>query len=64
VSIRALALSLAATLVLAFLGAAVYDISLENALVLAPVFVIGAGAVAGLVVLWWKAARNDLRRRG
>jgi hypothetical protein len=64
VSARALAVSLAVTLGLVFLATAVYDIPLENALVLAPVFVIGAGAVAGLVVLWWKAARDNLRRRG
>jgi hypothetical protein len=64
VSARSVAVSLAVTLGLVLLATAVYDIPLENALVLAPVFVIGAGAVAGLVVLWWKAVRDNLRRRG
>ena len=60
---RAVAISLAVTLGLAFAAAAVYDIPLENALVLAPVLVISAGLVGGLVVIWWKAARDNLRRR-
>jgi hypothetical protein len=64
VSVRAIALSLAVTLALAFTATAVYDISIESALVLAPVFVIGLGLVAGLAVIWWKAARDSLRRRG
>lgn len=55
---------LALTLVSAVVATAVYDISFESALVLAPVFVISLGLVAGLAVIWWKAARDNLRRRG
>jgi Ni/Fe-hydrogenase subunit HybB-like protein len=62
-SLRSVAVSLAVTLVLAWISTLVYDISWESALVLAPVFVIGAAAVGGLSVVWYKAARDNLRRR-
>jgi hypothetical protein len=41
----------------------VFDISLDRAAVLAPVLVVIAGAVAGLVVLWTKIGWESLRRR-
>jgi hypothetical protein len=40
-----------------------FDIRLERAAVLAPVLVVIAGAVAGLVVLWTKIGWESLRRR-
>jgi uncharacterized membrane protein len=40
-----------------------FDIKLERAAVLAPVLVVIAGAVAGLVVLWTKIGWESLRRR-
>jgi hypothetical protein len=63
VAVRALAVLLL-TFASALVAVAVYDISIESALVLAPVFVISLGLVAGLVVVWFKAARDSLRRRG
>jgi hypothetical protein len=40
-----------------------FDIKLERAAVLAPVLVVVAGAVAGLIVLWTKIGWESLRRR-
>jgi hypothetical protein len=40
-----------------------FDIKLERAAILAPVLVVVAGAVAGLVVLWTKVGWESLRRR-
>jgi hypothetical protein len=40
-----------------------FDIKLERAAVLAPVLVVVAGAVAGLVVLWTKIGWESLQRR-
>jgi hypothetical protein len=40
-----------------------FGIKLERAAVLAPVLVVIAGAVAGLVVLWTKIGWESLRRR-
>lgn len=40
-----------------------FDIRFERAAVLAPVLVVIAGAVAGLVVLWTKIGWESLRRR-
>ena len=62
-TLRAVAISSAVTIALVLAATAIYDIPLENALVLAPVLVISAGLVGGLVVIWWKAARDNLRRR-
>lgn len=38
-----------------------YDISVERALLLAPVLVISAGLIAGLGLLLWRAAVQSLR---
>jgi thiol:disulfide interchange protein len=40
-----------------------FDLKLERAAVLAPVLVVVAGAVAGLVVLWTKIGWESIRRR-
>jgi hypothetical protein len=40
-----------------------FDIRFERAAVLAPVLVVIAGAVAGLVVLWTKVGWESLRSR-
>ena len=52
--------------VLAALGVAwLFELSTEHVLVLAPVIVVGTAAVVGLVLLWAKAALENLRgRRG
>jgi nitrate reductase gamma subunit len=48
--------------VLAAFGVAwLFELSTENVLVLAPVIVLGTAAVAGLVLLWIRAARDSLR---
>jgi hypothetical protein len=41
----------------------VFELPLERAAVLAPVLVVVAGAVAGLVVLWTKVGWESLQRR-
>jgi nitrate reductase gamma subunit len=49
--------------VLAAFGVAwLFELSTEHVLVLAPVIVVGTAAVAGLVLLWIRAARDSLRR--
>ena len=40
-----------------------FDVRLERAAVLAPVLVVIAGALGGLVVLWTKIGWESLRRR-
>jgi uncharacterized membrane protein YidH (DUF202 family) len=40
----------------------VTDLSFERAVLLAPVLVIGLGAVAGLVVFWGRVGWESLRR--
>jgi thiol:disulfide interchange protein len=40
-----------------------FDVRLERAAILAPVLVVIAGAVAGLVVLWTKVGWEFLQRR-
>ena len=46
---------------MAFLVAWLFELSTEHVLVLAPVIVLGAGAIVGLLVLWAAAARDSLR---
>lgn len=48
---------------LVLLAVWLFDLKLERAAVLAPVLVVVAGAVAGLVVLWTKIGWESLRRR-
>jgi hypothetical protein len=43
------------------LVAAVTDLTLGRAAILAPVLVIGLGAVAGLLVFWGRVAAHSLR---
>ena len=45
----------------ALLVAWLFELSTEHVLVLAPVIVLGAAAVVGLLVLWAAAARDSLR---
>ena len=45
----------------AFVVAWFFELSTEHVLALAPVIVVGTGAVVGLVLLWVKAARDSLR---
>lgn len=65
---RLTALSIVAITAAALLVAWVYELSLENLLVLAPVIVVGAAAAAGLLVLWtrvgleWLQASRHPRR--
>ena len=40
-----------------------FDIAVERALLLAPVFVISFGLIAGLGLIFWRAAAQSLRRR-
>jgi hypothetical protein len=52
--------------VLVALGVAwLFELSTEHVLALAPVIVVGTGAIVGLLLLWTKAALENLRgRRG
>ena len=60
-SVRLFVASLAVG-VLVLVVAAVTDLSLERAILLAPVLVIGVAAVAGLAVFWTRAAAASFRR--
>jgi len=60
VSARVVAASVAVTALV--LGASwLFDLSLERAALLAPVFVVGAAAIAGLFVLWGRVAWEQYR---
>jgi hypothetical protein len=49
--------------VLAAFGVAwLFELSTEHVLALAPVIVVGTGAVVGLALLWTRAALDTLRR--
>jgi hypothetical protein len=61
VSIRLLAASAVVT-TLVVLAVWVTDLSFQRAALLAPVLVIGLGAVAGLVVFWGRIGWDSLRR--
>ena len=39
-----------------------FDIAVERALLLAPVFVISFGLITGLGLIFWRAAMQSLRR--
>ena len=60
-SVRTLALSAAVVVALVVAGRYVFDISWQSAVVLAPVFVLSAGGVVFLVLLWTKVIRDSLR---
>ena len=58
---RTIAFSAALCAVLVIAGRAIFDLDWENALVLAPLFVLCAGGVAFLVVLWAKVIYDSIR---
>lgn len=60
---RSVALGTVAVLALCLVLAWFWDISIERALLLAPVFVIAIGLVLGLGLIFWRAAAQSLRRR-
>jgi hypothetical protein len=61
VSTRLLAASVAVT-ALVVLAVWITDLSFQRAALLAPVLVIGIGAIAGLVVFWGRIGWDSLRR--
>jgi hypothetical protein len=61
VSTRLLAASVAVTFVVV-LAVWITDLSFQRAVLLAPVLVIGLGAVAGMVVFWGRIGWDSLRR--
>jgi hypothetical protein len=61
VSTRLFAASVAVT-VLVVLAVWITDLSFQRAALLAPVLVIGVGALAGLVVFWGRIGMDSLRR--
>jgi hypothetical protein len=61
VSIRLLAASAAVTFVVV-LAVWITDLSFQRAVLLAPVLVIGVGAVAGMAVFWGRIGWDSLRR--
>ena len=60
---RALLVSSLVTVALVLLAALVFELPLERAAVLAPVLVVIAAGVAGLVVLWTRVGWESLRSR-
>lgn len=60
-SARLLAASVAVTAIVV-LAVAVSDLSFQRAVLLAPVLVIGIGALAGLVVFWGRIGWESLQR--
>jgi uncharacterized membrane protein len=63
VSPRAVLVSSLATAVIVLLAVWAFELPLERAAVLAPVLVVIAGAVAGLVMLWTRVGWESLQRR-
>jgi hypothetical protein len=63
VSTRLFAASVAVT-ALVVVAVWITDLSFQRAALLAPVLVIGVGALAGLVVFWGKIGWESLRRSG
>ena len=55
-------MSAGVTLALVLAMRRIYGLSLENALVLAPVAVIGGGVLLALLVLWTRIALGSLER--
>ncbi len=62
-SVRAVAVSAVLCAVLVVLGRWIFELDWENALVLAPLFVLCAGGIAFLVLLWAKVIHDSLRGR-
>ena len=60
-SVRSIVISTAVCAALVLVGRAVFDLDWENALVLAPLFVLCAGGIAFLVVLWTKVIYDSVR---
>jgi hypothetical protein len=61
VSLRTLALSAVLCAALIVGGRYLFDISWQSAIVLAPVFVLSAGGIVFLVLLWTKVIRDSMR---
>jgi len=59
-----IALSVAAVAAMTALVVWLLELTLEQALLLAPLIVISAGVLAGLALLWTRAAIETVRRRG
>ena len=60
---RALGISALLCAVLVVVGHELFNLSWQSALVLAPVFVLSAGGIAFLLVLWGKVIYDSLRQR-
>jgi hypothetical protein len=63
VTARAVGVSALLCGLLVVVGHELFDVSWESALVLAPVFVVAAGGVAFLLVLWGKVIYDSFRTR-
>ena len=61
---RVFALPLAVCAVVTAVLVWTLELSLERTLVLAPVIVLTSAAIAGLIVIWVRAAADTVRRRG
>jgi hypothetical protein len=63
VSVKALAVSAVACSLLVAAAALLLDMSLSDAVLLAPIIVVTLGATVGIVALWVKIAVDSLRRQ-
>jgi hypothetical protein len=63
VTVRALAISAVVCTALVFATAALLDMALTKAAVLAPVIVVTVGATVGLLAFWTKIAWDSLQRQ-
>ena len=62
-SVRLASFAVAASLAMAAGAAWLLELSLGSVVLLAPVFVVGAAAITGLVMLWGRAFAASVRRR-
>ena len=63
-TVRRIAVALAACVVLVLAAAWWFEMPLERAVVAAPIIVVSVGAGVAVILLWVKVLVESLRRRG
>jgi nitrogen fixation-related uncharacterized protein len=53
--------ALVGAVAIVLLSTVIFDLSLERAILLAPVLVVAFGIIVGLAVFWWKVALQQWR---